>query len=118
MSVLKEVIQRAMKVPAEKQVLLISGGEALDPKLRVCQYSAGTDTNPIFLFSKSTIEGQTPPSPSIDYSSDTDLKVSQFHFNPYSTGQFWIDGVRLMSVEGKPSSNQRTVLCRSKWKER
>lgn len=74
-SVLKEVIHRSMKVPPEKQVLLISGGEALDPSLRVCQYSAGTDTNPIFLFSKSTIEGQNPPSPSIDYGSDTDLQV-------------------------------------------
>ncbi|XP_063594910.1 RB1-inducible coiled-coil protein 1-like [Penaeus indicus] len=73
-SVLKEVIHRSMKVPPEKQVLLISGGEALDPSLRVCQYSAGTDTNPIFLFSKSTIEGQNPPSPSIDYGSDTDLQ--------------------------------------------
>ncbi|XP_042209563.1 RB1-inducible coiled-coil protein 1-like [Homarus americanus] len=73
-SVLKEVINRAMKVPPEKQVLLISGGEALDPNQRVCQYSAGTDTNPIFLFSKTTIEGQTPPSPSIDYGTDTDLK--------------------------------------------
>ncbi|XP_071549123.1 RB1-inducible coiled-coil protein 1 isoform X2 [Panulirus ornatus] len=73
-SVLKEVINRAMKVPPEKQVLLISGGEALDPNLRVCQYSAGTDTNPIFLFSKTTIEGQVPPSPSIDYGPDTDLK--------------------------------------------
>ncbi|KAK8720039.1 hypothetical protein OTU49_017505, partial [Cherax quadricarinatus] len=73
-SVLKEVIHRAMKVPPEKQVLLISGGEALDPNLRVCQYSAGTDTNPIFLFSKTTIEGQDPPPPSIDYGTDTDLK--------------------------------------------
>lgn len=66
-----------MKVPPEKQVLLISGGEALDPNLRVCQYSAGTDTNPIFLFSKTTIEGQDPPSPSIDYGTDTDLKVDR-----------------------------------------
>ncbi|XP_068228950.1 RB1-inducible coiled-coil protein 1-like isoform X2 [Palaemon carinicauda] len=73
-AVLKDVIHRATRVPPEKQVLLISGGEALDPDLRVCQYSAGTDTNPIFLFSKSTIEGQDPPSPSIDFGSDSDLK--------------------------------------------
>ncbi|KAK8720042.1 hypothetical protein OTU49_017505 [Cherax quadricarinatus] len=78
-SVLKEVIHRAMKVPPEKQVLLISGGEALDPNLRVCQYSAGTDTNPIFLFSKTTIEGQDPPPPSIDYGTDTDLKVHWYN---------------------------------------
>ncbi|CAL4073795.1 unnamed protein product [Meganyctiphanes norvegica] len=73
-SVLKEVIQRAVKVPPEKQVLLISGGEELRPDMRVCQYTAGTDTNPIFLFFLTTIEGQTPPSPSIDYGADTDLK--------------------------------------------
>lgn len=32
---------------------MASGGECLDPKVRVCTYSAGTDTNPVFLFSKS-----------------------------------------------------------------
>ncbi|KAK3869762.1 hypothetical protein Pcinc_024947, partial [Petrolisthes cinctipes] len=66
-SVLKQVVERAVKVPPEKQVLLISGGEALDPKRRLCHYSAGTDTSPIFLFSKTTIEGHDPPSPSVDY---------------------------------------------------
>ncbi|KAK3869761.1 hypothetical protein Pcinc_024947, partial [Petrolisthes cinctipes] len=73
-SVLKQVVERAVKVPPEKQVLLISGGEALDPKRRLCHYSAGTDTSPIFLFSKTTIEGHDPPSPSVDYGADTDLK--------------------------------------------
>ena len=33
------------------QVLLISGGESLEDNTNVCNYSAGTDTNPIFLFS-------------------------------------------------------------------
>ncbi|XP_069193835.1 RB1-inducible coiled-coil protein 1 isoform X1 [Procambarus clarkii] len=73
-SVLKEEVHRTLKVPPEKQVLLISGGEALDPDQRVCQYSAGTDTNPIFLFSKTTIEKQNPPVPCVDYCTDTDLK--------------------------------------------
>lgn len=68
---LKENIQRFCHIPVDKQVLLISGGDSLDPSARVCSYSAGTDTNPIFLFSKSTIESTTPPSPSIDYGSDT-----------------------------------------------
>ncbi|XP_060080778.1 RB1-inducible coiled-coil protein 1-like [Ylistrum balloti] len=31
------------------------------------------DTNPIFLFSKSTIEAMTPPSPSVHYGSDVDI---------------------------------------------
>lgn len=30
---------------------MASGGECLEPNARVCTYSAGTDTNPVFLFS-------------------------------------------------------------------
>ncbi|XP_018567229.1 RB1-inducible coiled-coil protein 1 isoform X2 [Anoplophora glabripennis] len=71
---LKSYVEEACKIPSDKQVLLISGGECLDPNKRVCSYSAGTDTNPIFLFSKSVIESSTPPLPSIDYGSDGDLK--------------------------------------------
>ena len=66
---LKENIFRVCNVPPEKQVLLISGGQSLDPSHRVCSYSAGTDTNPIFLFCKSTIESSIPPSPSINFGS-------------------------------------------------
>lgn len=41
------------QIPIESQVLFISGGESLNPNDRVCKYSsAGTDTSPIFLFSK------------------------------------------------------------------
>lgn len=64
---LSDVIERSCGIPADKQVLLVSGGESLDPTARVCSYSAGTDTNPIYLFSKSTIEGLTPPSVSMDF---------------------------------------------------
>ncbi|GAB6026628.1 hypothetical protein CHUAL_013034 [Chamberlinius hualienensis] len=47
---LKQEIARRHNFPEEKQVLLISGGESLNPSARVCSYSAaGTDTNPIFL---------------------------------------------------------------------
>lgn len=66
---LKEVLYKACKVSPDKQVLLISGGQSLEPSHRVCSYSAGTDTNPIFLFCKSTIESSIPPSPSIDFGS-------------------------------------------------
>ncbi|XP_032666874.1 RB1-inducible coiled-coil protein 1 isoform X2 [Odontomachus brunneus] len=52
----------------------MSGGESLEPNARVCSYSAGTDTNPIYLFSKSAIESPLPPTPSIDYGSDVDLQ--------------------------------------------
>lgn len=66
---LKESIERVSKIPVEKQVLLVSGGECLDPAVRVCSYSAGTDTNPIYLFSKSTLENAQPPVPSYDVGS-------------------------------------------------
>ncbi|KZS15636.1 RB1-inducible coiled-coil protein [Daphnia magna] len=71
---LKEVVYKACKIAPDKQVLLISGGQSLDPSYRVCSYSAGTDTNPIFLFCKSTIESAVPPSPSMDFGSAHDLK--------------------------------------------
>ncbi|EFN87855.1 RB1-inducible coiled-coil protein 1 [Harpegnathos saltator] len=66
---LKEAIERECGVAAAQQVLLMSGGESLEPNARVCSYSAGTDTNPIYLFSKSAIESPLPPMPSIDYGS-------------------------------------------------
>lgn len=50
---LKRAIYEQYKIPITNQVLLISGGESLNPDDRVCQYaSAGTDTSPIFLFCK------------------------------------------------------------------
>lgn len=73
-SQLQSVIDNAWRIPVEKQVLLVSGGESLDPNARVCSYSAGTDTNPIYLFSKSVIESTNPPTPSIDPGADYDLK--------------------------------------------
>ncbi|RZB40644.1 RB1-inducible coiled-coil protein 1, partial [Asbolus verrucosus] len=67
---LKSHVESACNIPVEKQVLLISGGEHLHPEARVCSYPAGTDTNPIFLFSKAVIESNTPPAASVDYGSD------------------------------------------------
>ncbi|CAH1183184.1 unnamed protein product [Phaedon cochleariae] len=72
---LKHFVQEEFKIAAEKQVLLISGGECLDPNKRVCSYSAGTDTNPIFLFSKSIIESPTPPLPGAEHGSDSDIDL-------------------------------------------
>lgn len=64
-----------MRVPESKQVLLINGGESLNPDSRVCSYSsAGTDTSPIFVFNKSVYEIAIPPSPYTDYCPDVDLK--------------------------------------------
>jgi RB1-inducible coiled-coil protein 1 len=42
-------------------VLLVSGGLCLSPSARVCSYpTAGTDTNPIFLFNRLNIESDIP----------------------------------------------------------
>ncbi|KAF7996624.1 hypothetical protein HCN44_002270 [Aphidius gifuensis] len=70
---LKEAIERECGVLAEHQVLLMSGGESLESNARVCSYSAGTDTNPIYLFNQGAIESQVPPIPHTDYSTDVDL---------------------------------------------
>ncbi|ELU18827.1 hypothetical protein CAPTEDRAFT_226747 [Capitella teleta] len=39
---LQEVIAKVCRIPTDKQVLLISGGESLDQTAKVCTYSAGT----------------------------------------------------------------------------
>ncbi|XP_063699943.1 RB1-inducible coiled-coil protein 1 isoform X2 [Culicoides brevitarsis] len=70
---LKGIIERHHAIPAKDQVLLVSGGETLQNNARVGKYSAGTDTNPIFLFCKTLTECKNiPPWPSID--SEIDLK--------------------------------------------
>ncbi|XP_051169507.1 RB1-inducible coiled-coil protein 1 isoform X2 [Leptopilina boulardi] len=73
-SELKEAIERECGVLTKDQVLLMSGGESLESDARVCSYSAGTDTNPIYLFNKASINSSVPPIPSIDYGSDVDLQ--------------------------------------------
>jgi RB1-inducible coiled-coil protein 1 len=72
---LKQAIERHHAIPADNQVLLVSGGETLESSKRVCGYSAGTDTNPIFMFSNSLEPRQNQqPWPSIEKESDSDLK--------------------------------------------
>lgn len=75
MSGLREAIEKKMRIPESKQVLLINGGESLCPESRVCSYSsAGTDTSPIFVFNKSVYEQSIPPTPFTDYCPDIDLR--------------------------------------------
>lgn len=57
---LKGVIAQECDVSPDKQVLLVSGGESLHPTASVGRYSAGTDTNPIFLFNRAAIESDAP----------------------------------------------------------
>lgn len=64
---LKETIERHYGIPSNSIVLLGSGGEQLQDHNRVCNYTAGTDTNPIYMFSTCTTEARNqPPWPSID----------------------------------------------------
>lgn len=71
---LQDVISRECRIPQEKQVLLISGGDSLDPSERVCRYAAGTDSNPIFLFNKQSLESASPPVASIVHSTESHLR--------------------------------------------
>jgi len=43
------------------QVMLINGGQALEDDEKVHVYSAGTETNPIYVFDKSAIENLSLP---------------------------------------------------------
>lgn len=47
---LKDTIERLHGIPAANIVLLVSGGEMLTHSTQVSYYSAGTDTNPIYMF--------------------------------------------------------------------
>lgn len=59
---LKRAICDATRIPEDKQVLLVSGGQSLNNFQKVCSYSAaGTETSPIFLFAKHNIESNQPP---------------------------------------------------------
>lgn len=53
---LKAAIERKAKIPASSLVLLVSGGEVLQSDHMVSSYSAGTDTNPIYMFSKPSVK--------------------------------------------------------------
>uniref|UniRef100_W4VRG4 RB1-inducible coiled-coil protein 1 n=1 Tax=Corethrella appendiculata TaxID=1370023 RepID=W4VRG4_9DIPT len=72
---LKAEIEKKLSIPASSVVLLVSGGDMLQNNQRVCGYAAGTDTNPIYMFSTTIVDinNQPPPWPSID--TDTDLRA-------------------------------------------
>ncbi|XP_044742311.1 RB1-inducible coiled-coil protein 1 isoform X2 [Chrysoperla carnea] len=71
---LKEEIERAFGIPVDKQVLMMSGGHCLENHARVCSFGTGTDTNPVYLFSKELAESPEPPKPLPDPTPDIDLK--------------------------------------------
>lgn len=78
-------LEKDYQVHRDKQVLMISGGQSLDPKMRVGSYCAGTDTNPIFLFSKEAIEAANPPpSPGVEEADKLRLQVEGLKSMPPS----------------------------------
>ncbi|KAJ6648456.1 RB1-inducible coiled-coil protein 1 [Pseudolycoriella hygida] len=62
---LKKAIERVNGLSVKNQVLLISGGEILQDGCKVCSYSSGTDTNPIYVFS-TAFSDVKPLAPSIE----------------------------------------------------
>lgn len=77
---LKHAIQAKYKIATQHQVLVVNGGECMVAERRVCSYSAGTDTNPIFLFNKEMIlcdRAPTIPKTTFSIENEMELKVEE-----------------------------------------
>ncbi|XP_030624059.1 RB1-inducible coiled-coil protein 1 [Chanos chanos] len=77
---LKHAIQAKYKIATQHQVLVVNGGECMAAERRVCSYSAGTDTNPIFLFNKEMIlsdRAPTIPKTTFSIENEMELKVEE-----------------------------------------
>ncbi|XP_036374875.1 RB1-inducible coiled-coil protein 1 [Megalops cyprinoides] len=77
---LKHAIQVKYKIATQHQVLVVNGGECMVADRRVCSYSAGTDTNPIFLFNKEMIlsdRAPTIPKTTFSIENEMELKVEE-----------------------------------------
>lgn len=73
---LKQAIQTKYKIAIQHQVLVVNGGECMAPDRKVCSYSAGTDTNPIFLFNKEMILCERPPAiPKTTFSAENEMEL-------------------------------------------
>uniref|UniRef100_A0A8I3PQ74 RB1-inducible coiled-coil protein 1 n=2 Tax=Canis lupus familiaris TaxID=9615 RepID=A0A8I3PQ74_CANLF len=73
---LKHAIHSKYKIAIQHQVLVVNGGECMAADRRVCTYSAGTDTNPIFLFNKEMILCDRPPAiPKTTFSTENDMEI-------------------------------------------
>uniref|UniRef100_A0A8C8VLI0 RB1-inducible coiled-coil protein 1 n=1 Tax=Pelusios castaneus TaxID=367368 RepID=A0A8C8VLI0_9SAUR len=73
---LKHAIQTKYKIAIQHQVLVVNGGECMAADRRVCTYSAGTDTNPIFLFNKEMILCERPPAiPKTTFSAENEMEL-------------------------------------------
>ncbi|KAM9322803.1 RB1-inducible coiled-coil protein 1 isoform 1-T3 [Pholidichthys leucotaenia] len=73
---LKHAIQAKYKIGIQHQVLVVNGGECMSAERRVCSYSAGTETNPIFLFNKEMILSDRDPTiPKTTFSIESEIQV-------------------------------------------
>ncbi|CAF98458.1 unnamed protein product [Tetraodon nigroviridis] len=73
---LKHAIQAKYKIAIQHQVLVVNGGECMVVERRVCSYSAGTETNPIFLFNKEMILSDRDPTiPKTTFSIESEIQV-------------------------------------------
>ncbi|XP_070700672.1 RB1-inducible coiled-coil protein 1 [Pempheris klunzingeri] len=73
---LKHAIQAKYKIAIQHQVLVVNGGECMVAERRVCSYSAGTETNPIFLFNKEMILCDRDPTiPKTTFSIESEIQV-------------------------------------------
>uniref|UniRef100_A0A672ZGP2 RB1-inducible coiled-coil protein 1 n=1 Tax=Sphaeramia orbicularis TaxID=375764 RepID=A0A672ZGP2_9TELE len=73
---LKHAIQAKYKIAIQHQVLVVNGGECMVAERRVCSYSAGTETNPIFLFNKEMILSDRDPTiPKTTFSIESEIQV-------------------------------------------
>ncbi|KAM8850092.1 RB1-inducible coiled-coil protein 1 isoform 1-T2 [Spinachia spinachia] len=73
---LKHAIQAKYKISIQHQVLVVNGGECMAAERRVCSYSAGTETNPIFLFNKEMILCDRDPTiPKTTFSIESEIQV-------------------------------------------
>ncbi|VVC90319.1 unnamed protein product [Leptidea sinapis] len=85
-SSLKAAIERKTKIPSASLVLLVSGGEVLQSDHMVSSYSAGTDTNPIYMFSKPSVkETHLRQSMCGDLSPIVELSTGEFRSDIRST---------------------------------
>ncbi|XP_037298027.1 RB1-inducible coiled-coil protein 1 isoform X2 [Manduca sexta] len=75
---LKMAIEKKTKVPATSLVLLVSGGEVLQSDHMVSSYSAGTDTNPIYMFSKPSVKESRLNQSMCDLSPIVELSTGEF----------------------------------------
>ncbi|XP_070796644.1 RB1-inducible coiled-coil protein 1 [Pituophis catenifer annectens] len=73
---LKQAIQNKYRIAIQYQVLVVNGGECMAADRKVCSYSAGTDTNPIFLFNKEMILCERPPAiPKTTFLAENEMEI-------------------------------------------